>query len=148
MLIGITLTILVVITLFSIISGNSFIAVLTQNIIDNSVIVNGSTTSLEIQLSDATFGLDPITGGIALITALAFIGGAITVQVVGTGLSDNGSRIIMISLFYGGLWFLLSIIASPLIISIQEFGLLIYVSLTLLYAIGVVSKYFGAGGVE
>ena len=147
MLIGITLAIMVVITLFSIISGNSFIGLITETIIDNSVIVNGSTTSLEIPVPEGTFGLDPLTGGLVLITALAILGAVISIQVVGSGLGEGGVRILMISFFYGGLWGILSIVSANLIIAIEAFGLLIYLMLTILYAIGVVSKYFG-GGVE
>ena len=147
MLIGITLAIMVVITLFSIISGNSFIGLITETIIDNSVIVNGSTTSLEIPVPEGTFGLDPLTGGLVLITALAILGAIISIQVVGSGIGEGGVRILMISFFYGGLWGILSIVSANLIIAIEAFGLLIYLMLTILYAIGVVSKYFG-GGVE
>ena len=148
MLIGITLAIMVVITLFSIISGNSFIGLITETIIDNSVIVNGSTTSLEIPVPQGTFGLDPLTGGLVLITALAILGAIISIQVVGSGIGEGGVRILMISFFYGGLWGILSIVSANLIIAIEAFGLLIYLTLTILYALGVVSKYFGGGGVE
>lgn len=146
MLIGITLTFLMVITLISIVSGNSFIGVFIDATIDNTLIVNGSTTSLEIPVDIVPFGLDPIVGGLALITALAVFGAIITIQVLGSGLSDNGSRIIMVSLFYGGIWTIMSLVSAPLIISIKVFGSLLYLSLTILYAIGVISKYFGKGG--
>lgn len=147
MLIGLMLAFLLIITFLSIISGNSFIGVIVENIVDNAVIVNGTTTTLEIPIDDSVFGIDPITGGLALIVALAVVGSLICIQLLGSGLSDNGSRIIMVSVFYGGIWAILSVVSYPMIISIEIFGLLIYVSLTILYAIGVVSKYFG-GGVE
>lgn len=148
MLIGITLAFMLVITLFSIISGNNFIGLITETVIDNNIIVNGSTTSLEIPIDDIVFGIDPFIGGLALITVLAVLGAVITIQALGSGLSEGGSRIIMISVFYGGLWAILSLVASPLIIAIDTFGLLIYLTLTILFALGVISKYFGSGGVE
>ena len=143
MLIALMLAFLMIITFLSIISGNSFIGVIAENIVDNSVIVNGSTTTLEIPLDDTVFGLDPITGGLALITALGVLGGIIAIQVLGSGLSESGSRIIMVSVFYGGIWAILSIVSYPMIVSIKIFGLLLYMIMTILFAIGVVSKYFG-----
>ncbi len=143
MLIGITLAFLLVITFLSIISGNSFIGIVTENIVDNAVIVNGTTTTLEIPIDDVVFGLDPITGGLALIVTLAVLGGLITVQILGSGMSSNGSRIIMVSVFYGGLWTILSLMSYPMIVSIDIFGVLLYLTLTILFGVGVVSKYFG-----
>ena len=143
MLIGLMLAFLLIITFLSIISGNSFIGIIVENVVDNAVIVNGSTTSLEIPIDDSVFGLDPVTGGLALIVAIAVLGALIAPQVLGTGLSDNGTRIIMVSAFYGGIWAILSLVSYPMIIAIDIFGLLLYMSMTILYAVGVVSKYFG-----
>jgi len=145
MLIGLTLAILMVITFFSIIAGNDFIGIIADDLVDTSAIVNGSTTTFVIDSEMISFGLDPITGGIALIVALAVLGGIITFQVVGTGLSENGSKIIMVSFFYGGIWFILSLLSEPLISAIEVFGGLMWIGLTIFYAIGVVSKYFGGG---
>ena len=145
MLIGLTLAFLMIITILSIISGNSFIGIIVENVVDNELIVNGSTTSLEIPIEDIAFGLDPITGGLALITTLAVLGAIITIQVLGSGMSDNGSKIIMVSVFYGGIWVILSLVSYPMIVSIEIFGVLLYLILTILYAIGVVGKYFGGG---
>ena len=147
MLIGLTLAIMLVVTLLSVITGNSFIGIIVENLVDNSLVVNGSTTSLEIPIDDFIFGLDPLTGGLVLITTLAVFGALITITVLGSGMSDNGSRILMVSFFYGGIWGILSIVSYPLINSIEIFGGLLYLMLTMLYAIGVISKYFG-GGVE
>ena len=143
MLIGLTLAFLMIITILSIISGNSFIGIIVENLVDNALIVNGTTTSLEIPIDDIAFGLDPITGGLALITTLAVLGALITVQIIGSGMSSNGSRIIMVSVFYGGIWVILSLVSYPMIISIEIFGVILYLMLTILYAIGVVGKYFG-----
>ena len=143
MLIGLMLAFLLIITFLSIISGNSFIGIIVENVVDNAVIVNGSTTSLEIPIDDSVFGLDPVTGGLALIVAIAVLGALIAPRVLGTGLGDNGTRIIMVSAFYGGIWAILSLVSYPMIIAIDIFGLLLYMSMTILYAVGVVSKYFG-----
>lgn len=143
MIIGITLAIMLVISLFSVIAGNSFIGILTENVIQSEAIVNGSTTIFETVIPDYTFGLDPITGGIALIVTIATLGALIGIRVLGSGLSEASIKIIMTGAFYAGLWTLLSVISANLIFAIEGFGALIYTVLTLLYAIGVVSKFFG-----
>lgn len=143
MLIGLTLAIMLIITLISIIGGNSFIGTISENLVDTEAIVNGTTTTFDIVLDDVNFGLDPITGGIALIIALSVVGALIGIQFVGSGLNDSSVRIIMLAIFYGGLWAILSLLAYNLIVAIEVFGGMIYLVLTILYAVGVVQLYFG-----
>lgn len=145
MLIGITLAVMIIITLLSIIAGNSFIGVISENLIDSEAIVNGTSNTFEMIFEDVAFALDPITGGIALIITLAAIGGVLGIQFLGSGLNDSSVRIIMIGIFYTGLWAILSVLSMNLIFAIEIFGGLIYMILTILYAIGVVGKYFGGG---
>lgn len=145
MLVGLTLAVMFIVTLISLIAGNSFSSLFIENIVDTTEIINGSTDFWGNPINDAMFGLDPITGGIALILVLSIIGGAIGIQFLGSGLSEGSVRIILLAIFYGGLWAILSLLSYPLIIAIEVFGVLIYLTLTILYAIGVVSKYFGGG---
>ena len=147
MLIGITLFTLFVLVIFSLIYGNSFIGIPQQTVINTQSIVNGTTSIFSFPVEDTVFEIDVVglTGGLAMITAIVVIGAIITLQVVGTGLSENGTRLIMYSLFYIGLWTLLSLLAYPLIVSIEIFGALIYVVLTIMYAAGVMKSYFGGG---
>lgn len=146
MLLGLCLAIMFVITLISIIGGNSFVNILIEHTIDTTAIVNGSTNQFEIDLTQQSFGLDPITGGIALVVAIAVVGGIISIQFLGSGLNDSGVRILLLSIFYGGLWTILSILAYNLIVAIEVFGLVIYLVLTIVYAMSVVGKYFGNSG--
>ncbi len=134
-----------VITIFSIILGNSLTGLFLENLIDNNQITNGTTDYWGNPINEATFGLDPITGGIALILVLVVIGAAIGVHFVGSGLSESSQRIILVGIFYVGIWTILSLLALPLIISIEIFGLLFYLTLTIAYAYGVIGKYFGTG---
>lgn len=145
MIIGLTLAIMFVITIFSIILGNSLTGLFLENIIDNNQIINGTTDYWGNPVNETTFGLDPITGGIALVVALVIVGAAIGITFIGSGLSDSSQRIILIGVFYIGIWVILSLLSSPLIVSIEIFGLLFYLTLTIAYAYGVVGKYFGTG---
>lgn len=144
-LIGITLAIMMIVTLISIIAGNQFIGVISEYLVDSESIVNGTTTTFSIGSGDVAFGLDALTGGIALIIALSVIGGILGIQILGSGLNDSSVKIIMVAIFYGGLWAILSVLSMNLIIAIEVFGGIIYLMLTIVYAIGVVGKFFGGG---
>ena len=143
MLIGITLAIMLVISLISVVAGNSFIGIMTEQVVWTEAIINGTTTVFETTVPDYSFGLDPITGGIVLIVTVATLGALIGIRILGSGLSENSVKILMVAAFYAGLWSLLSVISINLIFAIEGFGPLIYMILTLLYAVGVISKFFG-----
>jgi len=89
---------------------------------------------------DVFFEIDPILGAIGILTIIAIIGGILGIQIVGSGLSDWSVRLGIITLAYGGLWVLLTILSMPLIKSIEVFGSIIYISLTLGYVIGIIQK--------
>lgn len=145
-LIGITVAIMFIISLLSMVAGNSFFGLYLVNLVDTSAIINGSTTTFEIPIGNQTFGLDPMTAGISMIITFVAIGGALGISIFGSGLNTESIKIIMLGIFYISLWTLLSLLASNLIIAIEGFGLMIYLTLTILYALGVISKYFGGGG--
>ena len=146
MILALSLIILVVLSLFSVILGNSFIGSQVENVIGNDLIINGTTTTVNVN-ANALFSIDPFLGLIGMIIVLVVLATAVGIQVVGSGLSPETVRIIVIGTAYGGLWIMFSLLAEPLISSIAIFGSLIYVTLTIGYIWGVVQKIAG-GGVE
>lgn len=122
MLIEISLGLLLVITFFNVVLGSSF-----------------SNYTLESEYG-ATIGIDSITGALAIIIALIAIAVLIGAKILGSGLSEQSVRSILIIVGYGSLWGFFSILSMNLIIAIQIFGIIIYVLLTIMYAIGVMSK--------
>ncbi len=148
MIIGITLGILIVLTLFSLVLGETLIGVSATILVDNTAIVNGSTTTFVVEGLDVVFQIDTtslITAGIALIVSIIVVAGITGIQVLGSGLNPESAKIIIVITGYIGIWSALSIIAFNLITSIQIFGSIIYITLTLAYSIGVIQKLSGGG---
>lgn len=146
MLITGTLLILIVIVMFSIILGNDFVSGLVEIGVDNTALVNGTITTYVVPTEDILFTIDTTTliiAGIALLTTIIFIAGITGVQVLGSGLNQSSVRIIILLTGYIGIWTTLSILSFSLINSIEIFGSVIYISLTLGYTIGVIKSISG-----
>ena len=140
MIIILTLVVLILLTFISVIFGNEFIGIPLEQELDYQVIVNGSVSTVKIEGETMLFNIDPILGTIAIIIAIGVFSGLIGVRILGSGISETSVRIISIGVVHTGLWLMLSILAMPLIISIEVFGTIIYIALTLGYTIGVVQK--------
>ena len=146
MILSLSLIILVVLALFSVIIGNVFIGSQVENVIGNDLIINGTSTSVELE-ADALFSIDPFLGLIGTIVVLVILATAVGVQFLGSGLSPTSVRIIVLGTAYGGLWLMFSLLAEPLISSIEVFGSLIYITRTIGYIWGVGQKFSGGGDV-
>lgn len=144
MILALTLVILVVLSIFSVILGNSFIGTNIETVIGNDLIINGTTTTVDLN-AVATFSIDPFIGLTTVIVVLIVLAIAVGIQIIGSGLSPTSVRVIIIGTAYIGLWVLFSIIAEPLISSIEIFGALIYITLTMGYVYGVVQQFSGGG---
>lgn len=143
MIIGLTLTILLVMTLISIIFGDTFASGSIETELEFTSVINGTTTTVDLGGEDVLFAIDPIQGAIAILIVLTVIAALLGARILATGLSDASVKIIMTITFYTGIWSLLSVLAIPLIESIEVFGSLIYISLTIMFAIGVMNKMAG-----
>lgn len=143
MIIGLTLTILLVLTLISIILGSNFTDSLVETTIDSEVIVDDVVGTFVIEGTNVVINIDPFIGAIAIIIVIATLGALFGIQVLASGLSPESVRVLIIAVAYTGLWTVLSVLALPLISSIEIFGSLIYVVLTIGYVIGVIGKVGG-----
>ena len=146
MMLILSLGILVVLSMFSLILGNDFIAGIANIAIDNEALVDGVSSTFEVIGQDVIFSIDTtslIISGISLITTVIVVAGILGVSVLGSGLNPQSSRIIVLITAYVGIWLTLSILAFNLIVSIEIFGSVIYITLTLAYAVGVVQKISG-----
>jgi len=143
MIIGLTLSILIVLTLFSLILGNVFVNI-TYNIgIDSTATTETGAKTFEVELGAFTFEIDPVFGMIVIFFVVIAIAAIIGIQVLASGLSPESIRFIMNAILYFGIWSLLSAISAPLIFGIELFGTLIYITLTIGYVIGVIQKQTG-----
>ena len=145
-LIGITLFVMFILVIFSLISGNSMIGTPIYEVISTELIDNGTSTVIDFSVVNGVFGVSELSVGLMIITVLVGVAVAFSAQVVGTGLSEPGTRMIIYSAFYVSLWIILSLLAEPLIRSIEVFGGLIYMLLTITYVVGVMKSYFGGDG--
>lgn len=146
MLIETSLLILIILTFFSMISGQ-FLVGTSQDIgIDNTALINGSTSTYVVSAENTLFFIDTsdlIVAGIVLLTTIIIVAGITGIQFLGSGLNVASVRVIILLTGYIGIWVALTTLAYSLITSIQVFGSIIYIGLTLAYVIGVIQKISG-----
>lgn len=143
MLIMGSLFIMLVLTVFSIVLGSGWASSPINLTVDNDAIVNGSSSSFIIEGEDLIFNIDPLTGAIAIIAVIGVIAIVAGLQILGSGLSDTSIRMGVLATVYTGIWVVLSVLALSLIFSIEVFGAIIYITLTLVYVVGVIQKMAG-----
>jgi len=138
---------MIVLTFISVIFGNEFLGISVSQELISALEVNGTVPEwLNVEGltgGEYLFNIDLIIGAIAIITVIAVISIGVGIQVLGSGLSETSVKMIITALAYMGLWLVLSVLSMPLIFSIEIFGTLIYVGLTLGYVLGVVEKMTG-----
>lgn len=105
-------------------------------------VVLGASFSDYLLASEAarTVGIDEITGALAIIIALVGIAIAAGISVLGSGIAGESVRTIVVIVGYGSIWGFFSALSMNLIIEIEIFGWIIYLALTIAYAVGVMSK--------
>lgn len=143
MLVGLTLLILGVITIFSLILGGGLIGTTLDNTYYLESIVNGSTTTVVLGGDDVIFAIDPAVLGIGALAVIIGIAVVLGVQAFASGLSVESIRVILACIMYGAVWILLSIYAMPLISAIEVFGVIIYTVLLIGYLVGVIQNIVG-----
>lgn len=139
MLIAISLGILIIISLFSIITGSSIKEIGSENLTAVGT-TNQTTESFSISNIGATFYIDEFQGAIVIIIALLIIAVIIGLNIFGSGLSDQSVRIITLGLVYYGIWSIFSVLSYTLIVSIEVIGALVYIILTVMFTIGLIQK--------
>lgn len=145
MLIGLTLLIMGVLTLFSIVMGQSLSGNILDYSMDTNVIVNGSATTLEFQGEGLLFAIDPTVATIGVFVIIGVIGAIVGIQAFASGLSPESVKVVIAMIVYGALWGLLTLLALPLIEAISYFGTIIYMVLLIGYIVGVIQKVIGGG---
>ena len=135
-LIFVNLGILFLITILSIISGNNFISTAEAQSLLYYQALNGTTSSLEAQLISADFSLDPLIQAVIWIAVIGGIGVASSISVLATGLNETGSRWAVGLIFFIAIWIMLSTLPYPLILAGGMVMELIYLTMTITYAVG------------
>ncbi len=140
MLVALSLTLLGVLGVFSVILGGTWSGIGGGSLVSETVLVNGTATTLEY-VQDWSFSITELEGAIGWLTAIVGLVAVIGIRLFGSGLSDQTVRITTLVIVYSSIWTLLSIPAFPLITSIEIFGPLIYIVLTIGYAVGVIQNF-------
>ncbi len=134
-----------ILTLLAVILGNTLSGALVDATVDNTAIVDGTPSTFEVTTADYLFSIDPISGAIAMIIIITAVSALVGIQVLGSGLSPEAVRALMLGIAYTGIWVVLSVLAYPLIAGIQVFGATIYVGLSIVYVVGVIQRIAGGG---
>ncbi len=146
MLIEISLMIIIILGFFSLIIGDTYISAPVNVGIDNEGLLNGSITTYIVEQETVLFEIDVsvfIVSGIVLLVALGIVAGITGFQILATGLSPPSVKIIIMITAFTGIWIALSTICINLIKSIEVFGSVIYIGITLMYVVGVIQKLSG-----
>lgn len=93
--------------------------------------------------SDFTFVLSDFFLAIGILLGLIILVALIGITVFGSGIKNESVRVIIIIVAYITIWVFLTIFSLHLLLESPSFGILIYLSLTTMYLIGVVGKMSG-----
>lgn len=147
MLIGISLMIIIVITLLSLVIGEDFVSGVVNLEIDNEALVDNITNTFVVEGQDVLFQINTsnlIEAGIALLVVIIAVAVVTGITFLASGINPQSARIIVFLTGYIGIWGVLTVLAFNLIRQIEVFGSVIYISLTLTYITGVIQKLSGA----
>lgn len=144
-MVALCLVILSVLSVFSVILGGTWTGTPVEFVIDNTAIINGTVSEFSFETTGMFFGIDPISGAIATIIGFVTVAALVGAQIFGSGLSDSNARALMYMIIYSSLWTMLSILSAPLIFSVPVFGAVLYVGLTIAYAVGGIQNVIRGG---
>lgn len=140
MLVLLTLSILIIIALFSLLIGGSLE---TQNaeLININGTSAGSQSNFDFFNLSNQFYVDGLAGMIVIIIVVIAISCLVGLRIFSSGLSENSVKMLTLGITYIAIWSIFSTLAYPLIVDIEVFGLIIYLILTIGYVIGIIQKF-------
>ena len=135
-LVIIPLSILFLLTVISLVSGNNFMASAIVESQQYQQILNGTSSVIDLEGISADFSLDPLIFAVIWIVVIGGIAVASSITIVSTGLSTVGSKWTVGIVFFVSIWLMLSTYPYPLITSGGFIMEMIYLFMTIIYAIG------------
>lgn len=103
----------------------------------------GTLIPFSSQFYGYTFSVSAIEGTVLVIVLIIIGASLVGVNVFGSGLNEASTRQLSICIAYAGLWSLLSVLSYDFFVSIEIFGLFIWLGMSVAYSIGVVHKISG-----
>ncbi len=135
-LIVVNLLILFILTIISIVSGNNFFTNALTESYEYHHILDGTTSTLEMDNISADFALDPIIQAVIWISVIGGIGAISSFSILGSGLGSSGSRWLVGLIFFISIWVMLSTLPFNMIMDGGFIMTIIYLFMTMTYAIG------------
>lgn len=140
MLLILCLAILIIIALFSIVIGGSLETIESQTLNINAT-TSESSSNFDFSNVSQAFYIDDLVGALVILIIIISLSALVGLRIFSSGLSENSVKMLTLGITYIALWSMFSALAYPLIISIEVFGFIIYIILTLGYIIGIVQKF-------
>lgn len=141
MLMTIPLFIMVFLAIFSVIVGSDWGQDLIEYGTNSYATAPEGSGSFNTSSGSTLFGMDALSGTLLIIIIAITIVAVIGLRIFNSGLSDHSVKVISTGLLYGGIWLSLSVLGYGMLNSIEIFGSVIWVLLTLMYTIGVINKF-------
>lgn len=140
MLMIMTLSILIVIALFSILIGGS-LSSSEAEIININATNSGSSSNFDFYNLSQQFYIDGLVGMLIVIIVIISISALIGLRIFSSGLSENSVKMLTLGITYVSIWSMFSTLAYPLIAGIEVFGFFIYIILTIGFVLGIIQKF-------
>lgn len=122
-------------TLLMLLTGQSFPTVDYYG--DNSANVNG-TTSFPVEATmNVVYG--SLTSFLVLIAIIGAIAVVASILVIGSGLTEAGSRIVYQLVWFSTIWIMLSLLPVPYMFQAGLWGIALYFGITFYYVYNVIS---------
>lgn len=140
MLMIMTLSILIVIALFSILIGGS-LSSSEAELININATNSGSSSNFDFYNLSQQFYIDGLVGMVIVIIVIIAISALIGLRIFSSGLSENSVKMLTLGITYVSIWSMFSTLAYPLIAGIEVFGFFIYIILTIGFVLGIIQKF-------
>lgn len=140
MLILLSLSCLILISIFAIVIGSS-IKEIGLGFIVSDAVVGGNATSYSLTNLSESFYIDEFAGALVIIIVIISICAIIGIRIFYSGLSDVSIKMITLGITYTSIWSVFSTLSYSLIVSIEIVGVLLYIVLTTMYVIGIIQKF-------
>ena len=131
------LGVLILLTFISIFTGNDFITMSVEESYNYYTTINGTISDITLE-GTGDLGLDPLIQAIVWITVIGGIAVVSSVSILASGLSEGGTRWFVGLIFFVAIWLMFSTFPFPLIMAIEGIGGVIYLFLTIIYAVDVI----------
>lgn len=137
-MIGLLMAGMFITTLIMLLTGQSFPTADYYG--TNSAYVNSTTTTYPVEATmNVVYG--SLTSFLVLIGIIGAIAVVASILILGSGLTETGSKIVYQLVWYATLWIMLSLLPAPYLFQAGLWGVALYFGLTFFYVYNVISVF-------